>query len=597
MGIDLASLAEGYKEIHEAINPFFLEGVTTQGDNVDFGSAISSYSERTFLTESEEDKAHVLESSKTNNEQLILLSRSERQAMTQQNILASLVALPPDLRDNPFENSSATTLDYSSRLLTPEPGEDSGLVLTNDSGLGEEDILEFEPDSIDESEWKRSRLLPHNTTTREDEVHDIPIEPQQLTVNPKDLYLTSSVQPAFVPQASSVRNMHNEPIPTVDHTRAALDGLQQLGAMPVENGTTSQTALTIDDSMILPNKPLQRIAAGIGKEMAVCLEQQPLTSATISDKKVPTPTRLPKASLLCERQSLASFLSLRGKKGTSDPVVTATQESEELPVPAAPVRLVEEELTYHFDKDARLSLFRDTRAFTIPETWPQPSQQHAYLASLDLIQQRGLVRALESPQYCAQLVERDTITSPPVPKSSETPKQIVSASAPSSQLAADVALIVAPDAAVVFFPLAALPSQTPRTMLFDALARHSWRFARILVVFLAFPRLQLFRVPKDFGSSKGKAKERSEGEMENDGPCAYSPPVLKVCRRLRRDLALHAGTGEQHAACIIELAFADSVADAARFVRVFGDAALGGSVVDMVPYLGEEEQEVSNFTS
>ncbi|EJC98598.1 uncharacterized protein FOMMEDRAFT_31644 [Fomitiporia mediterranea MF3/22] len=268
--------------------------------------------------------------------------------------------------------------------------------------------------------------------------------------------------------------------------------------------------------------------------------------------------------------SLSTFLHARGRKNISTSHKSALVPED--PEPSCDVRDTEsghaENESYRVYYSAPPELLSDTRAFTIPDTWEPPTIEHAYLVSVDLLQQQALVRALES--HCAiQLKERDTVSPPFIPTSVPISPQPFSA---------EISLIVGPDAGVVFFPLSAIPSQNAYKTLLDALAFHSWRFSHILLVLMAFPRSRLMRAA-------------SLDEEDRDGPSSYSPPVLKAARRIRRDLGLREGTGEKHTGCTVELAFADNVEHAAKLVRAFGDTALRDSVVDYTQYIGEEEQE------
>ncbi|KAH8111888.1 hypothetical protein DFH11DRAFT_1789389 [Phellopilus nigrolimitatus] len=282
-------------------------------------------------------------------------------------------------------------------------------------------------------------------------------------------------------------------------------------------------------------------------------------------------------ALLCDRQSLSSFIQLRGKKVSAEPLSSQPNSFSEkiahntIAQTGLSAQAQNQDLLSQADRSAPLDLLAEMRAFTTPNNWKPSSAEHTYLVSLDFIQQRGLVRALESCS-AVRLVERDSVT----------PSNPALSSDPSKQSSVDISLIVGLHSAVVFFPLAALPTHTACTALFMALSAYSWRFSSILLVLLDFPRKQLLRAPNPDNDTQNQ---------ELEGPCAYGPPVLKAARRIRRDLALRDGTNEKRAECAVELAFADGVGEAAMFVREFSELALKESVVDYAPYIGEDEPE------
>ncbi|TDL20906.1 hypothetical protein BD410DRAFT_829345 [Rickenella mellea] len=188
----------------------------------------------------------------------------------------------------------------------------------------------------------------------------------------------------------------------------------------------------------------------------------------------------------------------------------------------------------------------DRHTLTLPDAWDYPRNPNCYMASLDLIQKRALVRCLYSELCAVELVERDHLCG--------------------------VDIIVNPSSAIVFRSLAALPSQCDEFL--KQLSSLSWSYSCILIIFEAFPASMMYRSCKP-------------GLM----PSAYTPPVLKVLKRLRRDLGLHEGLGNKCAECLIQFAFAESVEDAAMFARMFGSRSPLGLSWDASRWMGSDEQE------
>ncbi|EED79688.1 predicted protein [Postia placenta Mad-698-R] len=251
-------------------------------------------------------------------------------------------------------------------------------------------------------------------------------------------------------------------------------------------------------------------------------------------------------------QSLTRFLRLVGRSATDASEDAATSQLEVLApghdwvpahtdlqavqttLPPVPEELIDQ-LTLCID----------------PESIPSPGAVHRYMASVDLIQKRALIRHLNSRRCAVDLVERDYLD------------------------AAD--LVVDPDSAVLFTSLAALPSAIDA--LTTSLSSLSWRFRRLLVVFEAFPVSQAFR-------------EGSPKPMPNP----FSPAVIKSVKKLRRDLSIAEACEAKHSKTVIYFGFATSVQDAALCVRQFGGLiersdVSGGVLWGERSWLDIEEQE------
>ncbi|GJE89459.1 hypothetical protein PsYK624_055600 [Phanerochaete sordida] len=220
------------------------------------------------------------------------------------------------------------------------------------------------------------------------------------------------------------------------------------------------------------------------------------------------------------RQSLQEFMRIRSRQviappdvPSQSPVAPAARDtvSDDIPI-AVPSELV------------------DRHTLTLPAPRSTPRPVHRYLASLDFIQRRALVRALAAPACAVQLTEREDLDG------------------------AD--LVLDADTAVVFSSLRTLPGRCD--VLTARVGRLSWRFAHLLVVFEAFP-------PGD-----APAHALVDGTLAVN---PFSPPVIKVVKKLKRDIALAEACYDKRAETSVQLAFPLTLADAAQSVRVFGDLA------------------------
>ncbi|TFY82439.1 hypothetical protein EWM64_g1574 [Hericium alpestre] len=192
----------------------------------------------------------------------------------------------------------------------------------------------------------------------------------------------------------------------------------------------------------------------------------------------------------------------------------------------------------------------DHNTLTSPDTGPRPFSIHTYLASVEMIQKRSLIRHLSSRDCSVRLVERET------------------------RGGAD--LILDPDTAVVYFSLFSLPSQSGELQL--RLEALSWCFRHICIIFGTYPASQDLSVD----STDGLA------------PCPFSPPIIKAVKKFKRDLGIAEAFNSKSAESTIYFAFALSVEEAARYARLFGDKAEQLSelqVWDDRQWLGEEELE------
>lgn len=241
------------------------------------------------------------------------------------------------------------------------------------------------------------------------------------------------------------------------------------------------------------------------------------------------------------RDQLFAFIGLRGTKlhqrelhqpslpdlRTSSPAVDEAELQDN--------RIIPEHLLAH----ASFKIDVDERS--VP-----PSKTHKYISSLALIQKRGIVQQLTSPEVAAvELIERPSLE--------------------------DVDLIVDAGAAVVYFVLAALPSGV--NQLSEKLSKLSSCYSKILVIFEAYPPKKSRTAQIGLDEVWGLPFEQdSSKETTSITPYVFSPPVMKAFKQLRRLLVISETTQAKKASCKIEFAFAIDEVQAAAFARMFGDS-------------------------
>ncbi|KAH8827194.1 hypothetical protein DL96DRAFT_1238477 [Flagelloscypha sp. PMI_526] len=175
---------------------------------------------------------------------------------------------------------------------------------------------------------------------------------------------------------------------------------------------------------------------------------------------------------------------------------------------------------------------KETILLPIPPLDGQGLPMHRYFASLDFIQRQVLVRSLRN---CAVgLVERQHLSG--------------------------VDLIVDPFSCIILAPLFMLPSDGSTVL--QNIATTSWSYSTLLVIFEAYPEHRAIRAAR---------KQASSSSEEIKDPCAYTPPIVKAIRKLRREVAIAAATGVKNPECQMRWAFADSVDETAVFSRHFGE--------------------------
>ncbi|KAJ7221744.1 hypothetical protein GGX14DRAFT_671147 [Mycena pura] len=165
----------------------------------------------------------------------------------------------------------------------------------------------------------------------------------------------------------------------------------------------------------------------------------------------------------------------------------------------------------------------------LPLIWDPPTSPHRYMVSMDVIQKQSFLRSLRSRACTVDVVERETL--------------------------GGVDIILDPHSAIIFSNLLVLPFECAD--LVKRIAQQSWLYSRLLILFEAYP-----------------VEHSYQCKTSSDRPSAlfaYTPPVLKAVRKLRRDLDIMSGCGTKRAECLVQHAFANTVDETAKFTRFFGD--------------------------
>ena len=272
---------------------------------------------------------------------------------------------------------------------------------------------------------------------------------------------------------------------------------------------------------------------------------------------VPNNEYLPGLAVASPRRSLYNFLDLRSRThltyGATPHPLTQTSLIQQ----AQPRLRVGDIVSEH---RAPPEVY-DEQTIVLPISGQVQHYDHCYLASLDIITKSAFTRSLASPHALVGLVERESLDG------------------------ADI--IVDPNAALLTFSLFGISSSVQA--LTSRLLQLSDRFENILVVFEAY-------LPARALKPEGK---RGHYSMTH-APNVFSPAVLKAIHKLRRDLAIAEACGQKCPGSTVFYAFAHTVDEAARFVRLFGDYAQqldrsAGLLWGRRQWLTDEEDEVSGF--
>ncbi|KZT08645.1 uncharacterized protein LAESUDRAFT_613417, partial [Laetiporus sulphureus 93-53] len=322
--------------------------------------------------------------------------------------------------------------------------------------------------------------------------------------------------------------------PPTDAVHSPIDHQQaNCAPRPLHSFNPSTSFTTEQDHMSLSSLDLGHLSA----ETSVDLFQLPLAaprcSPTTLRKPATPPTSNQPSPMSFAKQSMTIFLGLKGKRPTEStlkvgsparsepasvkPTTTDTEcRSANTQDPPSHCNSIPEELL-----DARTLCLSDVTS---------PGSVHRYLASIDLIHKRVLVRYLTSAQCAIDLIERESL--------------------------GGVHLILDAETAVLFSSLASLPSQLED--LTRTLSELSWRFMRVLVLFEGFPSSHAYREIKG-----------TPGVMLYPFP----PFIIKAVKKMRRYLNIADAYQSKCSGSVISCAFASSVEEAALLVRRFGDQA------------------------
>jgi hypothetical protein len=250
---------------------------------------------------------------------------------------------------------------------------------------------------------------------------------------------------------------------------------------------------------------------------------------------------------VCDEQSLRGFLSV----------------VDQHPLSARPGHRTHPTLPGHIEQQRGSTLPVDTEgllreleklATPLPPLGTSPCRNHRYLASVELLQDRSLIRALQLPSLRIELLEREWING------------------------AD--LVFDCDTALVFAPLSQVLHPSSSRSLKGKLCSLSWRYTHIVVVF------------KLLGDGVSGLQCLQDEERQAN----LFARVIKSIKKIYRELALAEAYGTKRSQTVVQLYFVRSIEQAATTTRVLGDIAESRSQFgpwDDRLWLGLDEQEVS----
>ena len=330
----------------------------------------------------------------------------------------------------------------------------------------------------------------------------------------------------------------------------SFDSHQAVSARPSQ----LQTGIVLDEETFTQNDT--HLASNSSHEpMDLCEDDMHLDYVHDKPKGCHSPTNPPgdvlplNLELVTHSLRIAAFTELRAKN------ISRPEPPPTMPVPpptAAANHVSESKLQPRIVPE---EIF-DRNTLRIPSPWNAPTTLHRYMASMDVIQKQALIRSLRLRACAVDLVERDTL--------------------------AGVDFILDSHTAILLAPLLTLPSQCEALTV--RIAKQSWRYSRLLVIFEAFPASHSHR--------PGPTDTRNAAT-----PYAYSPPILKAIKKLRRDLGIAEGGEAKRVATRVLFAFADNVDEVALFTRFFGDLAeanddTGGAIWGARDWMEDEVNEV-----
>lgn len=252
------------------------------------------------------------------------------------------------------------------------------------------------------------------------------------------------------------------------------------------------------------------------------------------------------------------FAQLRGRKiarPLTPTMIVASTVSDEPFAPPPPDEQEQRSVPQGFFDRNTLQL---SSIDSLPPT-SNHSVQHRYLSSIDFIQKQPIIRHLRSLQV--DLVERDTLSG--------------------------VHLMYDCSSAAICTNLCTLPADIENVT--KLLCQQSYHFSSILIVFEAYPPTLSFRAPPTNKASLTTSSTNLEDFW------AYSPPVIKAVRKLRRDLSVAEGLNEKHQGCLVKMAFGANPEEVARYLRMGGDQVDDGGVLWDARNWLDDELPVSVF--
>jgi hypothetical protein len=252
------------------------------------------------------------------------------------------------------------------------------------------------------------------------------------------------------------------------------------------------------------------------------------------------------ASVFCGEQSLGGFLTALAKQP-----LLARPGYRTLPTP--PDRIEQGGSTLPVDTE-RLLHELEKLAAPLPPLEVSSFRNHRYLASVELLQDRLLSRALHLASLRIELREREWLNG------------------------AD--LVFDCDTALVFWPLFQIVLPSSFHSLKSKLCSLSWRYTHIVVVFKLY----------------GSGTSGLQSHQEEEGRADLFSRVIKFVKKIHRDLALAEAYGTKRSQAVVQAHFVRSIEQAATMARLLGDIAESRSQFgpwDDRLWLGVDEQEVS----
>ncbi|KAJ3514549.1 hypothetical protein NLJ89_g2311 [Agrocybe chaxingu] len=272
----------------------------------------------------------------------------------------------------------------------------------------------------------------------------------------------------------------------------------------------------------------------------------------------------PELEITSHSLGIAAFAQLRARKvSASKTCVNAEPQPYPQPSEAS-------------DKPCPPTEIFDANTVYLPDPISVPNSVHFYMASLEFIQKQAIVRALKSDICAVELVERETL--------------------------GGVDLIVDPNCAVLFLSLFTLPARCEAYV--EKVAQQSWKFGNLLVLFEAYPE-QRSRRWRD--SRKTVADDPAFSLKVGCAPDlnAYTAPILKAIKKLRRDVSIAEACGTKRPETAVQYAFANTVDEAALLTRWYGDSAEAADETEgaiwgqrmwlMQDYLEDEETNLATI--